>query len=125
MKRSPRSTVDRMDLSGATEIVVSQESDDRMVVTWVGSEGPGAFELVDKDSGYVDPEDVLMWRIQQRIDVNVVRAVVQTAYPGFDADEMIDWVFHRGEAERRAEDQRRRARLRAEFKRSLDEREEG
>lgn len=114
-----------MDLSEATEIVVSQESDHRAVVTWVGSEGPGAFELVDEDSGYVDPEDVLMWLMQQQIDVKVVRAALQTAYPGFEADEVIDWVFHHGETERHAEDQRRRARLRAEFKRSRDERREG
>lgn len=107
-----------MDLSTADDLAVSQQASDRVRIRWRRGSEWDEFELVDADSGFVDPEDVLWWLLQHAAPVDVVRISLGTAFPEFDVDAEIDHTTMPDRAERRAIENERREAAKATHRRA-------
>lgn len=97
-----------VDLSEADEVVVTQLASDRARIRWRHESDWAELELVDADSGYVDPEDVLWWMLHHGAPAALVRVSLGNAFPQFKVDAEIDHTTMPDRAQRRAEDNERR-----------------
>ena len=104
-----------MDLADVDEFTVSPQREDRVLISWRRSDTWSMFALVDEDSGYVDPEDILWWLLRQGAALELIRPALAAVYPDFDPDAEIEHVTMPDRIERRAADAQRRLRARAAF----------
>lgn len=79
-----------MDLSSAEEVVVTQLASDRARIRWRHESVWAEFELVDNESRFVDPEDVLWWLLRGGTPLPRILDALRVAYPEFDANAEID-----------------------------------
>lgn len=107
-----------VDLSGAAAIQISQAADDRARISWRAGARWHEFELLDADSGYVDPEDVLWWMLRHEAPVDLVRDALGAAFPEFDLDAELNHTTMPDPAEQRAEDNERRETAKAAHRRA-------
>jgi hypothetical protein len=111
-----------VDLTKVEEVAVSPQSEDRVLISWRQASVWSSFAYVDQDSGYVDPEDVLWWLLNQGAQLEAVRHALAAAYPDFDVDAEVDHVTMPDRSEKRAKDEERRRDARAEFMRARGQR---
>jgi hypothetical protein len=105
-----------MDLSTVDEIAVTRVTNDQALIRWRQGAEWSAFDFVDEDTGYVDPEDVLWWLLRQGAPIEHIRVALAQPYPDFDVDGEIDHATMPDRDEWRNQGERRRSEARRQFK---------
>jgi hypothetical protein len=75
-----------IDLSAVDEIIVTLLSEGCARFSWSEGDRRNDFDLVDDDSGYVDPEDIMWWLLRHGAPIDSVRRSLADVFPEFDVD---------------------------------------